>query len=191
MKVVSFNGSPRKEGNTYLLILKVFEELHKEEIDTEYIHIGGKPFRGCTACYKCFENQDKKCVLPEDGLNFYLEKMVEAEGVILASPVYFGNVTPEMKALIDRAGLVSKANGGLLKRKVGGAIVTARRAGATMVYSDLNLFFGIHEMIIPGSSHWNLGIGRMPGEVLGDEEGLKTMETLGKNMAWLMKKIFI
>ena len=190
MKVVAFNGSPRRQGNTSLLIEKVFEELHQEGIETEQIHIGGKPLRGCTACLKCVENKDKKCVLPDDDLNSYVEKMEKAQGIILASPVYFSNVTAEMKALIDRGGYVSKANGTLLRRKVGAAVVTMRRAGATMAYSDLNLFFGINEMIVPGSSYWNLGVGRMPGEVLKDEEGLKTMETLGKNMAWLLKKLY-
>jgi multimeric flavodoxin WrbA len=190
MKVVAFNGSPREEGNTYLLIQRVFEELKREGIKTEYIHFGGKPLRGCIACFKCTENKDKKCVLPDDGLNGYVAKMEQAEGIILASPVYFSNVTAEMKALIDRVGFVSIANGGLLKRKVGAAVVAVRRAGATIVYSDLNFFFGIHGMIVPGSSYWNLGIGRLPGEVLKDEEGLKTMETLGQNMAWLLKKLY-
>jgi multimeric flavodoxin WrbA len=136
------------------------------------------------------EKKDKKCALPDDGLNDYVAKMEQAEGIILASPVYFSNVTAEMKALIDRVGYVSKANGTLLRRKVGAGVVAMRRAGATIVYSDLNFFFGIQEMIIPGSSYWNLGIGRLPGEVLKDEEGLKTMENLGKNMAWLLKKLF-
>jgi len=190
MKVVAFNGSPRKEGNTSLLIQRVLDELRKEGIETESIHFGGKPLRGCTACFKCVKNKDKKCALPDDGLNDYVAKMEEAEGIILASPVYFSNVTAEMKALIDRAGYVSKANGGLLRRKVGAAVVAARRAGATIVYSDLNFFFGIQEMIIPGSSYWNFGIGRLPGEVLQDEEGLKTMEVLGQNMAWLLKKLY-
>ncbi len=190
MKVVAFNGSPRKEGNTHLLILRVFDELNKEGIETESIHFGGKPLRGCTACLKCVEHKDKRCVLPDDGLNDYVAKMGQAEGIVLASPVYFSNVTAEMKALIDRAGYVSKANGGLLRRKVGAAVVAVRRAGATIVYSDLNFFFGIQEMIIPGSSYWNLGIGRLPGEVLQDEEGLKTMEVLGQNMAWLLKKLY-
>ena len=190
MKVVAFNGSPRKEGNTHLLIQRVLGELHKEGVGTESVHFGGKPLRGCTACLKCVEKKNKQCVLPDDGLNDYVAKMEQAEGIILASPVYFSNVTAEMKALIDRAGYVSRANGGLLRRKVGAAVVAMRRAGATIVYSDLNFFFGIQEMIIPGSSYWNLGIGRLPGEVLSDEEGLKTMEVLGQNMAWLMKKLY-
>ena len=190
MKVVAFNGSPRKNGNTFLLVQRVFEELKKEGIETECIHFGGRPLRGCTACLKCRENKDKQCVLPDDGLNGYIAKMEEAEGILLASPVYFSNVTAEMKALIDRAGYVAKANGGLLRRKVGAAVVAVRRAGATIVYSDLNFFFGINEMIIPGSSYWNLGLGRAAGEVLNDEEGLRTMEDLGKNMAWVLKKLY-
>ena len=190
MRVVAFNGSPRKEGNTYLLIQRVFEELQKEGIETDYVQVGGKPLRGCIACLKCRSNKDKKCALPDDGLNDYVAKMDQAEGIILASPVYFSNVTAEMKALIDRAGFVAKANGDLLRRKVGAAVVAVRRAGATIAYSDLNFFFGINEMIIATSSYWNLGIGRSAGEVLKDEEGLKTMEDLGKNMAWLLKKLY-
>jgi multimeric flavodoxin WrbA len=190
MKVVAFNGSPRKEGNTYHLIQRVFQELQVAGIETEYIQIGGKPLRGCIACMKCVENKDKKCTLPDDGLNGYIEKMEGAEGIILASPVYFSNVTSETKAFIDRCGFVCRANGGLLRRKVGAAVVAVRRAGATIVYSDINFFFGINEMIIPGSSYWNLGIGKTPGEVLNDEEGLDTMSTLGKNMSWVMKKLY-
>ena len=189
MNVVAFNGSPRREGNTYLLVQKVFEELRKEGIETEYVHIGGKALRGCTACFKCKENKDKRCALPDDGLNGYIEKMERAQGIILASPVYFSNVTAEMAALIDRAGYVVRANGGFLRRKVGAAVVAVRRAGANIVYSNLNFFFGIQEMVVPGSSYWNHGIGRDIGDVLKDEEGLATMTTLGQNMAWVLKKL--
>jgi len=190
MKVVAFNGSPRKEGNTYLLVQKVFEELQKEGIETEYVHVGGKVLRGCTACYKCRETKDRRCALPDDGLNGYIEKMESAQGIILASPVYYSNVTAETAALISRAGFVSTANGRFLRRKVGAAVVAVRRAGANVVYSNLNFFFGIQEMIVPGSSYWNHGIGRDKGDVLKDEEGLATMTTLGQNMAWLLKKLY-
>lgn len=189
MKVVAFNGSPRKEGNTYLLVQKVFEELQKEGIETEYVHVGGKVLRGCTACYKCGETKDKRCALPDDGLNGYIEKMESAQGIILASPVYYSNMTAETAALISRAGFVSTANGRILRRKVGAAVVAVRRAGANVVYSNLNFFFGIQEMIITGSSYWNHGIGRDKGDVLKDEEGLATMTTLGQNMAWVLKKL--
>jgi multimeric flavodoxin WrbA len=190
MKVVAFNGSPRKEGNTYLLVQKVFAELQKEGIETEYVHIGGKILRGCTACYKCRETKDRRCALPDDdGLNGYIEKMERAQGIILASPVYLSNVTAETAALISRAGFVASANGKFLRRKVGAAVVAVRRAGANVVYSNLNFFFGIQEMIVPGSSYWNHGIGRDKGDVLKDEEGLATMTTLGQNMAWVLKKL--
>lgn len=190
MKVIAFNGSPRKQGNTFLLIQKVFDVLKQEGIKTEYYQIAGKPIRGCMACMKCIEKKDLKCHLPDDGLNGYIQKMIESQGIILASPVYFSNMTADMKGFIDRVGYVSRANGGLFRRKVGAAIVSVRRAGATMVYSDLNFFFGINEMIIPGSSYWNLALGRMPGDVLNDEEGINTMIKLGENMAWLLKKLY-
>lgn len=188
MKVVAFNGSPRKEGNTFLSIITVFQELEKEGIETEVIQLGSANIKGCRACYKCFENRDFRCVQKDD-LNGFIEKMREADGIIIGSPTYFSNVSTEVKALIDRAGLVARANDHLLKRKVGAAVVVARRAGATHVYSSINFFFGISNMIIPGSSYWNLGYGRNPGEVANDEEGMATFRELGRNMAWLLKKI--
>ena len=190
MKVVAFNGSPRGEGNTFHLIQKVFAELQKEGIQTEYVHVGSKPLQSCTACLKCKDNKDKKCILPDDGINGYIQKMEGAEGVLLGSPVYFSNITAQMKAFIDRVGYVSKANDGLFARKVGAAVVAVRRAGAMLAFSELNLFYLIQEMIIPGSSYWNIAIGRMPGDVLRDDEGMKTMEVLGQNMAWLLKKLY-
>jgi multimeric flavodoxin WrbA len=188
MKVVAFNGSPRKEGNTSLSIKMVFGELEKEGIETELVQLGGANIRGCRACYKCFENKNLKCIQKDD-LNGFIDKMIGADGVIIGSPTYFANVSTEVKALIDRAGLVSRANDNLFKRKVGAAVVAARRAGATHVYSSINFFFGISHMIIPGSSYWNLAYGRNPGEVLKDEEGMATFRELGRNMAWLLKKI--
>jgi len=188
MKVVAFNGSPRKEGNTSLSIKTVFEELEKEGLETELVQLGGANIRGCRACYKCFENKNLKCIQKDD-LNGFIEKMIGADGIIIGSPTYFANVSTEVKALIDRAGLVSRANDYLLKRKVGAAVVAARRAGATHVYSSINYFFGISQMIIPCSSYWNLAYGRNPGEVLNDEEGMATFRDLGRNMAWLLKKI--
>lgn len=188
MKVVGFNGSPRKEGNTYHSIKKVFEELEKEDIRTELVQLGGANIRGCRACYKCFEKKDRRCI-QDDQMNGFIEKMVESDGIIIGSPTYFSNVSTEVKALIDRAGLVARANDYLLKRKVGAAVVAARRAGATYVYSSINFFFGIGQMIIPGSSYWNLAMGRNPGEVLNDAEGMATFRDLGQNMAWLLKKL--
>jgi multimeric flavodoxin WrbA len=189
MKVVAFNGSPRKEGNTAALIKHVLGELEKEGIETETIHIGGKSIHGCIACMKCFENKNKKCVIDNDIVNDCIEKMVEADGIILASPTYFADLTPEVKALIDRAGFVAGANGGLFKRKVGAAVVAVRRAGSIHAFDSINHLFTITQMIIPGSNYWNVGIGLAEQDVEKDEEGIKTMETLGQNMAWLLKKL--
>ena len=141
MKVVAFNGSPRKEGNTAALIKHVLTELEKEGIETETVQVGGKSIHGCTACTKCYESKDKKCVIDKDIVNECIEKMLEADGIILASPTYFADLTPELKALIDRAGFVSKANGELFRRKVGAAVVAVRRAGSVHVFDSINHFF--------------------------------------------------
>jgi multimeric flavodoxin WrbA len=188
MKVVAFNGSPRKKGNTYHCIQTVLEVLQKEGIATELLQLGGSDIRACKACYRCFEKRNEKCIL-KDGFNLLMERMVEADGIIIGSPTYFANVSPEVKALIDRAGSVAIANNYLLRRKVGAAVVAVRRAGATHVYSSINYFFGINHMIIPGSSYWNIGVGLDPGDVLKDKEGIGTFRDLGENMAWLMEKL--
>ncbi|MCK5297059.1 MAG: flavodoxin family protein [Alphaproteobacteria bacterium] len=189
MKVVAFNGSPRESGNTSILIGHVFSALEKEGIETELVQIGGKSLRGCTGCGACKKNQDKKCVLPDDGLNGYIEKMIEADGIIIGSPVYFSDVTAETKAFIDRAGYVCRANENLLKHKVGGAVAAARRAGFSHTLNSINHFLHIGQMYISGSCYWNLGIGKGIGDVENDDEGILTMKTLGENMAWLLKKI--
>jgi len=189
MKVIGFNGSARKDGNTAILIKTVFNELDKEGIECEMFQLAEKKIHGCIACYKCFENKDKQCSVKNDIANECIEKMLGANGIILASPTYFSNVSTEMKALIDRAGLVAKANEDMFKRKVGASVVAVRRAGALHVFNSLNHFFFISQMIVPGSSYWNLGIGLQKGEVEKDSEGIGTMEILGKNMAWLLKRI--
>jgi multimeric flavodoxin WrbA len=189
MKVVAFNGSARKDGNTAILIRKVFSELKSEGIDTELIQLASKTIRGCTTCRKCYENKDRRCAADNDIANECIEKMLEADGIILGSPVYFSDVTTEMKALIDRAGYVARANSDMLRRKVGAGIVAARRAGCIHTLDSINHFFLIGQMIVPGSSYWNVGIGKAKGDVEQDEEGMETMQTLGKNMAWLLKKI--
>lgn len=189
MKVTAFNGSPRKEGNTYHSIQVVLEELRKEGVETELVQLGGSDIRGCRACFKCLEKKNKRCIQGDD-MNLFIGKMLSSEGIIIGSPTYFSNVSTEVKALIDRAGIVSRVNGHLFKRKVGAAVVAVRRAGATHVYSGINYFFGISHMIIPGSSYWNIGVGKDPGDVLKDEEGIATFRDLGQNMAWLLKKIY-
>ncbi|MFC1867160.1 flavodoxin family protein [Thermodesulfobacteriota bacterium] len=188
MKVIAFNGSARKDGNTATLIGHVFAELQKENIETDLFQLAGKKIKGCAACYRCFQNKDQRCSVKNDILNECIEKMLQADGIILGSPTYFTDVSAEMKALIDRAGLVSKANGDMLKRKVGAAVVAVRRAGSIHVFDTINHFFFISQMIVPGSSYWNMGFGLEKGEVAKDEEGIGTMKVLGENMAWLLKR---
>jgi multimeric flavodoxin WrbA len=189
MKVIAFNGSARKDGNTTILVKTVFSELKREGIRTELVQLAGKKIRGCIACGKCFTNQDKRCAVTGDIANDCIEKMLEADGIILASPTYFADVSAEMKALIDRSGFVAKANQDMFRRKVGASVVAVRRAGAIHAFDTMNHFFFISQMIVPGSSYWNIGIGLAPGDVNADEEGLLTTQSLGANMAWLLKKI--
>ncbi|MBF0328793.1 MAG: flavodoxin family protein [Nitrospirae bacterium] len=189
MKVIAFNGSARKDGNTAILINLVFDELKNEGIETEMYQLAGKQIGGCIACFKCFANKNKRCAVEKDIANECIEKMLEADGIILGSPTYFADVSASMKALIERAGMVARANGDMFKRKAGAGVVAVRRAGATSVFSSLNYFFFIGQMVVPGSNYWNLGIGREVGEVSNDNEGVQTMKNLGQNMAWLLKKI--
>ena len=188
-KVVAFNGSARKGGNTAILLGYVLRELEKEGTETELIELSGAKIHGCLACRKCSAKKNRRCSQTGDMGNVYIEKMDEADGILLGSPTYVADVTAEIKALMDRACLVSKANGGIFRRKVGAAVVAVRRAGAIHAFDALNHFFLINEMIVPGSSYWNIGIGLEPGDVERDEEGIRTMKTLGQNMAWLLKKI--
>lgn len=189
MKVIAFNGSARKDGNTAKLINYVFEELNREGIDTELVQLSGRPLHGCIACYKCFSSKDRRCAVTNDIANECIEKMDRADGIIIGSPTYFAGITPEAKALIDRCGMVSRANNEMHRRKVGAAVVSVRRAGAIHVFDSINHFFTIGQMFIVGSSYWNIGIGRDIGDVDGDEEGVRTMRDLGSNMAWLLKRI--
>ncbi len=189
IRVVAFNGSARKGGNTAILLRYVLQELEKEGIETELIELSGAKIHGCLACRKCSLKKNRRCSQTGDMGNAYIEKMEQADGILLGSPTYVADISPEIKALMDRACLVSKANGGLFRRKVGAAVVAVRRAGAIHAFDALNHFFLISEMIVPGSSYWNIAIGREIGDVEKDEEGIQTMKTLGRNMAWLLKKI--
>jgi multimeric flavodoxin WrbA len=189
MKVVAFSGSARKNGNTATLLKTVLEELTVHGIETELVELAGTPVKGCIACFKCFKEKNGRCAVDDDAVNDCLEKMVAADGILLGSPTYFADVSATMKAFIERCGMVSRANGDLMKRKVGAGVVAVRRAGAYQVFNSLNAFFLIGQMIVVGSSYWNIGIGSEPGEVRSDEEGMKTMRDLGSNMAWLLKKL--
>ncbi len=189
MKVVALNGSARKDGNTAIIINLVFDELKKEGIETELIQMAGNPIAGCIACYKCFKNKNRRCSVEKDMLNDIIEKMLEADGIILGSPTYFSDVSSGMRAFIERCGFVARANDYMFKYKVGAGVVAVRRAGAIPAFNSIMLFLHYMQMMIPGSSYWNIAIGRDPGEVLKDEEGVQTMKTLGQNMAWLLKKV--
>jgi multimeric flavodoxin WrbA len=186
MKVVAFNGSPRKEGNTTILINHVFHELEKEGVETELVQLSEKKIHGCRACYKCFENRDGRCSVKDDFANEAIEKMTGAQGILLGSPVYFADVTAEMKALMDRTGFVSLANDGLYKNKVGASVVALRRTGGIHTLDSLNHFFLAGQMILVGRG---IGIGRNKGEVEKDQEGIRMVKTLGQRMAWVLKKL--
>ncbi len=189
MKVVLFNGSPRAKGNTYHCLNIVMEELKKEGIECDYVWMGAENLRGCLACYKCKANQNLKCSQENDKMNEYIAKILDSDGIILGSPTYFSDVSTNIKALIERAGFVARANGNLLKHKVGAAVVAVRRQGANHVFSSINYFFLIAEMFVVGSSYWNVGMGLNPGDIEKDEEGVETFKNLGKNMALLLEKL--
>jgi len=189
INVVALNGSARKGGNTAILLKYVLQELENEGIHTELIELSGARIHGCLACRKCSAKKDHRCAQADDMGNALIEKMEQADGILLGSPTYVADISPEIKALMDRACLVSRANGSFFRHKVGAAVVAVRRAGAIHAFDSMNHFFLINEMIVPGSSYWNIGIGREIGDVEKDEEGIQTMKTLGQNMAWLLKKI--
>ncbi len=189
MKVLGINGSPREGGNTEILMRTVFGELEAAGVETELVRIGGRPFRGCVACRRCFENRDRRCVLEGDPLNELVAKMAEADGILLGSPVYYTDVTSEMKGFLDRAGLVSGANGGLFRRKAGAAVLAVRRGGATHAFDTLNHWLHMMQTYLVGASYWNMGYGMKPGDVAEDQEGMENMRVLGRNMAWLLDRI--
>jgi len=189
MKVVAFNGSPRVNGNTHQALEAVLAELKVEGIETELIDICREELKPCRACGACGKNKDERCVMVEDRLNEYIQKMKAADGIIIGSPTYFGNMTAQTKAFVDRAFYVGRGNGNLFRRKVGAAVAVNRRAGALDTFDEINKLFLISQMIVPGSSYWNVVSALKPGDVASDEEGLQTMKTLGRNMAWLLKKL--
>ncbi len=189
MKVLGINCSPRKGGNTELLIKEVFKALEKEGIKTELFQIGGKNVNGCIACMKCKKKRDGFCHQSNEVTNKCIEKMLKADAIIIGSPVYNADITADAKAFLEVSSYALGASGSPLKHKPGAAVIAVRRAGAVHSFDSINHFFLINEMIIPGSSYWNIGIGREKGEVLNDGEGMKTMRVLGENMAWLLKKI--
>lgn len=189
MKVIGINGSPRPNGNTSLIIREVFKELEKNGIETELVQLGGAAIRGCISCGACFKNQNGLCALRGDGVNEILQKAEHADGIVLGSPVYFADVTPEMKAFIERAGMVAGANGNVFKHKVGTAVAAARRGGGMQAFDTMSHFLHCMQMYLVGGSYWNMVYGKEAGEALNDSEGIENMRVIGENMAWLLKKI--
>ncbi|MBO4715515.1 MAG: flavodoxin family protein [Verrucomicrobia bacterium] len=190
MKVVAFNGSPRKNGNTEFLLNTVLGVLAQNDWETEYIQVGGVPVRGCMACYKCFKNANARCVINVDPVNQWIAKAEQADAILLGSPSYFTNVSSELKAFMDRLGLAAySVEKSLLKGKIGAGVVTHRRGGATCVFDQLNHFFLCLGMIVPGSSYFNFGVGRLPGDVREDQEAIANMKHLGEAINWLGRLI--
>jgi len=189
MKVVAFNGSPKKEGNTYHALKMVTEELEKEGIEVEIIHVGNKIIRGCIACNGCVRNKNEKCIINGDEVNDWIQKMKEADGIILGSPVHYSAMGATMKAFLDRAFYVTTVNNSMLRHKVGASVVAVRRSGGVATFDQLNNYINYSEMLMPTSNYWNVIHGTAPGEVTRDEEGNQIMKVLGKNMAWLMKLV--
>jgi multimeric flavodoxin WrbA len=190
MNVLGINCSPRKKGNTEILIREVFKALEENGIKTELFQIGGKSVNGCLACMKCREARDGKCHQKNEVINNCITKMIKADAIIIGSPVYFADLSSQAKALIDVAGYsIRSLTVNPLKRKPGAAVVAVARAGGIQAFNSINQFFLINEMIIPGSSYWNIGIGRSIGQVTEDKEGMRTMRVLGENMAWVLKRL--
>ncbi|WP_461637778.1 flavodoxin family protein [Labilibaculum euxinus] len=189
MKIVAFNGSPKKEGNTYHALKLVTEQLELQGIETEIVHVGNKGVKGCIACGQCAKNKDEKCVLTGDDVNIWIQKMKEADGILLGSPVHYASLGANMKSFLDRAFYVSGANGNLFRHKVGASVVAVRRSGGLPTFNELNNYLNYSEMMIPTSNYWNVIHGTTPGEVLQDEEGMQIMRVLGRNMAYLLQLI--
>ena len=189
MNVVAFNGSPNKEGNTFHALSIVTAELEKEGIATEIVQVGHKAVRGCIGCGKCAGNRDEKCVLPDDGVNGWIQKMKTADGVLLGSPVHYAGMGGAMKCFLDRAFYVAGMNGSMMRHKAGASVVAVRRSGGLPAFEQLNTYLLYSEMLIPTSNYWNVIHGALPGEALKDEEGVQIMRVLGKNMAWLLKLV--
>ncbi|NQU22187.1 MAG: flavodoxin family protein [Candidatus Nealsonbacteria bacterium] len=189
MKVLGISGSPRKDGNTQILIQTALDVLQEEGIETELLSLAGRPVKPCVACGGCAKAEGIRCVQEDPAFEGIIDRFIEADGVLVGSPVYFGSATPEIMALLDRVGYVSRSNGNFLRRKAGAAVVVARRAGQNFTFAQLNYFFLISEMIVPGSTYWNIAFGREKGQVASDQEGLDTVKTLAKNMAWLLRKL--
>ena len=186
MKALAFNGSPNKNGNTWHALKMVTDVLEKEGIETEIIHVGNKAIRGCLACGQCAKKKNEQCI-QNDEVNAWIQLAKGADAILIGSPVHYAAVGGTMKSFLDRFFYVCGVNGGLMRHKVGASVAAVRRSGGLPTFNQLNNFLCYAEMLIPTSNYWNVIHGRTPGEVEKDLEGVQIMQTLGKNMAWLMK----
>ena len=189
MKVFGISGSPRKGGNTDILVGTALNILEREGFQTDFLSLADRPIKPCVACLGCAKAEGYQCMQEDPAFEGVVARFIEADGILVGSPVHFGSATPSTMAMLDRVGFVARQKENFLRRKVGAAITVARRAGANFTFAQLNYFFLINEMIVPGSTYWNIAIARQKGEVTGDTEGLQTVTNLAKNMAWLLKKI--
>lgn len=189
MKVIGINGSPKREGNTYHALKLVEKELNNQGIELEIIHVGNKLIHGCLSCGQCAQNRDEKCAIKGDAVNLWIQKMKDADGLILGSPVYYSAISGTMKSFLDRAFYVAGVNGSLFRHKVGASVVAVRRSGGIPTFDQLNHFLNYSEMVLSTSNYWNVIHGASPGEVLTDEEGTQIMRVLGQNMSWLLKSL--
>ena len=185
MKAVGVVGSPRKNGNTEILTAHTLKAIAEEGLDTELIRLAGLDIRPCNACMVCRE--EERCPIDDDLFPLYT-KLKEAEAIILASPVYFGSATGQMKAFMERVGYIGRPRD-VFAGKVGGPLVVSRRAGQNFTFAQLMYWFHVLNFVMPGSTYWNIAFGRQPGEVKEDEEGLNTAWNFGKNIAFLVKKL--
>ena len=189
MKALAFNGSPRANGNTHRALEIVLEEIEKKGIEVELVQMGGEDISPCKACGTCGKKKNERCIIKDDPVNEYIQMIKGADAVIIGSPTYFGGLSAQTKAFIDRVGYVARANDGLFRHKVGAAVAVHRRAGSLNTFDEINHFFLIGEWIIPGASYWNVVTAHKRGDIEQDAEGVKTMRNLGQNIAWLVKKL--
>lgn len=181
MKVIAINGSPKPQGNTFHALKTVCDELTRQNIETEIIHVGNKELKGCISCNQCSEYH---CKFSDDNFREIVNKIYDADGLILGSPVYYSGIAGTMKAFLDRLFYPSK---GRMRLKVGASVAVLRRSGGVTTFDQLNNYFLISEMMIAPSYYWNAIHGAAPGEVLQDDEGISVLKNLANNMAWMLK----
>jgi multimeric flavodoxin WrbA len=189
MKALAICGSHRENGNTEILLQRCLDGLQKAGHEVELLSLAKREIKPCEACGICAKVKDGTCAVVEDDFAPIFEAMKAADIIVVGSPVYFGSATPQTMALLDRAGYVSRANGNLFARKLGGPIVVARRAGQNFTFAQLLMWFMICDFVVPGSSYWNIAFGRTLGDVEADEEGLRTVDRFAENLAWLAGKL--